>query len=373
MVNVIVVDDEWYTLEEICGLVAKTGWMTVVGRYQNPRQALEGASGLAPQVAFIDVEMPEMDGITLAEKLLETNPSLIVAFITAWDQYAVQAFDLNALDYVMKPIKLERFERMIEKIRGVISLNRPVPSPVLKIQCFGQLEIRIGDVPVKWERAKAQELFAYLVMNHNRYVHKDTIIEDLWPEYEYARALPILQTSICKIRHVFSALKGEVALDYAASKYCLSIHSAECDYFEVERALTGYRKGEQMTYAAVKKASQIIHQGFLTQQGYLWSLEKDEELRKTFTGVLKQIVSDYSQAGAHNATAKYLKLHLQLAPYDEEANWRLLKLYEALGEDQAIASHYLWLQRILKDEYGSLPSERLIQLVNRKRSENPLP
>ena len=364
MIKAIVVDDEWYNLEEISGLVEKTGFMRVEKKYQNPVKALEEVTDISPQVAFIDVEMPEMDGITLAEKLLEKNPSMIVAFITAWDQYAVQAFDLNALDYVMKPIKLERFNRMIEKIRNEIRLKAPLQSIVLRIKCFGQLETSIGGIPVKWERAKAEELFAYLLMNHGRYVHKDTIIQDLWPEYNYAKALPILQTAICKIRSVFSQIKGEVMLDYTGGKYCLSISNAECDYFEVERALSHYKDGDKATYAALEKACVLFDRGLLTQQGYLWSMGKDEELRKKLTLVLKEIISAYSLEGNITEVSRVLKLLTKLAPYEEEANYRLLKTLQEQGDYQEILSHYKWLEKVLKDEYGIVPSGRITEMVN---------
>ncbi len=123
MIKVIVLDDEWYNLEEVCDLVEKTDFMQVAGKYMNPLKALEEASSIHPQVAFIDIEMPEMDGLTFAEKLIEINPETIIAFITSWNQYAARAFDINALDYVMKPIKEERFQRLVEKIRTEISQN----------------------------------------------------------------------------------------------------------------------------------------------------------------------------------------------------------------------------------------------------------
>lgn len=121
MIKTIVLDDEWYNLEEVCDLVEKTGFMQVSGKYMNPLKALEEAASLRPQVAFIDIEMPELDGLTFAERLLEIQPEIMIAFITSWNQYAVQAFELSALDYVMKPIKEERFLKLAEKIQTEIS------------------------------------------------------------------------------------------------------------------------------------------------------------------------------------------------------------------------------------------------------------
>lgn len=138
MIGTIVLDDEWYNLEEICELVEKTGFMQVSGKYMNPLQALEEAPALAPQVAFIDVEMPELDGLTFAEKLLEIHPEVMIAFITSWNQYAVQAFELSALDYVMKPIKEERFMKLAKKIQAEISRKEQLSYAEQVLSLYGK-------------------------------------------------------------------------------------------------------------------------------------------------------------------------------------------------------------------------------------------
>lgn len=123
MIRTMVLDDEWYNLEEVCELVEKTGFMQVSGKYMNPIKALKDVPIVHPQAAFIDIEMPEMDGLAFAKKLLEISPDTIIAFITSWNQYAVRAFEINALDYVMKPIKEERFQKLAEKIQTEINKN----------------------------------------------------------------------------------------------------------------------------------------------------------------------------------------------------------------------------------------------------------
>jgi len=65
--------------------------------------------------------MPEIDGTTLATKFIEINPSVLIVFITAWKQYAAEAFDLDAVDYIIKPIRIERFNQMIEKVKAKVS------------------------------------------------------------------------------------------------------------------------------------------------------------------------------------------------------------------------------------------------------------
>lgn len=367
MIQTIVVEDEWYNLEEISELIEETGFMTVKKKYQNPLMALEDITKICPQVAFIDIEMPELDGLTLAEKILEKDPTIIIAFITAWNQYAVQAFDLNALDYVLKPIKIDRFNRMVQKIQDEINVKQSLKSATLKIKCFDKLETSINDVPIKWERAKAEELFAYLLMNHGRYVHKDIIVENIWNGYEHVKALPILQTSICKIRNIFSRIKEEITLDYSRGSYCLVVKNGKCDYLDFENLLAKYKSGNRYTYEAIDSACSLFGNGFLTKQGYIWNLGKDQELRKKLVVNLKEIILEYSEEENYEELHKYLKSLSILEPHNEEVSYRLLSIYKRLGSNLEILNHYQWLKKILKSEYDMTPSKRIMEIVNNSK------
>ncbi len=165
MIKTIVLDDEWYNLEEVCELVEKTGFMQVTGKYMNPLQALEEAATLAPQVAFIDIEMPELDGLTFAEKLLEIQPEAMIAFITSWNQYAVQAFELSALDYVMKPIKEERFLKLAEKIQAEINRKEQLSYAEQVLSLYGEQRVapaakQLPDFPLTERETQVLALLA---------------------------------------------------------------------------------------------------------------------------------------------------------------------------------------------------------------------
>lgn len=361
MMNAIVVDDEWYISEEIGDLAEGTGLIHVIKKYNNPLKVLEEMPETLPDIAFIDIEMPEIDGITLAERLLEIKPSLIIAFITSWNKYAVQAFEINAIDYIMKPVKPERFGQMVEKIKDRYNMMMLLFSKNLKIKSFGHLETCIGDVPVRWERSKAEEVFAFLLMNHDNYVSKDIIIDNLLPDYEPRKALQLLQTSICRIRNVFSGLKGTVTLDYNCSRYCLSISNAECDLVEVENALSNYMRQEDISVYQIEKAYLMYEKGFLEQQGYLWSMQKNEELRKEFIIIINDILRRYI-SNQSDEQRRFLKYLTELEPYNDGANYHLLISYINNGYDNEALNHYQWLENKLKEEYDTVPSERIIQL-----------
>ena len=114
--NVIIVDDEpagRRSLKESC---AGHSDLTVIGEYGDPQRALEAIRTNRPDLVFLDIQMASMSGIELARAL---DPALlpIIVFVTAFDEYAVEAFDVSAVDYLLKPFDDERFERTIERVR----------------------------------------------------------------------------------------------------------------------------------------------------------------------------------------------------------------------------------------------------------------
>lgn len=142
MIKAIVIEDELYNLHEICSLIEQTGFITVKGKYVNPLHALEHAQSTRPQIAFVDIELPEMDGITLAEKLKEINPNIIIVFITAYYQYAEQVFNINALDFIIKPIQNERFNIMVERIKKRVKEKPILNSSELPIRLFNRQDLK---------------------------------------------------------------------------------------------------------------------------------------------------------------------------------------------------------------------------------------
>lgn len=116
MLDVIIVDDEpagRRTLRDCC---AGESDIRVVGEYGDSHAALDGIRAQPPHVLFLDIQMGSLDGIALARSLAISHPPLIV-FVTAYDQHALEAFDLNAVDYLLKPFDDERFRRTMERVR----------------------------------------------------------------------------------------------------------------------------------------------------------------------------------------------------------------------------------------------------------------
>ena len=121
MISVVIADDEPLARDELTYLLRQCEDIEIVGEATQGTEALEKILALKPDVAFLDIHMPNLDGLTVARKLLEENQNLMIVFATAYDQHAIQAFEVNAVDYLLKPFDEERVLRTVERIRQRVS------------------------------------------------------------------------------------------------------------------------------------------------------------------------------------------------------------------------------------------------------------
>lgn len=120
-IRALVVDDEVPARRRLRRMLESVSDVEVVGEAGDGEEALEAARSLQPDVMFLDVRMPGMDGLTLAQRFTALPP---IVFCTAWNEFAVQAFEVNAVDYLLKPVNPERLQQAIERLKG----RRPVAS-----------------------------------------------------------------------------------------------------------------------------------------------------------------------------------------------------------------------------------------------------
>lgn len=118
----LIVDDEPLAREGLRALLSKDSEVTAIREARNGREAVESVQKDKPDLVLLDVQMPEMDGFAVVEAIgSESMPAVI--FVTAHDQYAIHAFEMNALDYLLKPVMEERFVRAMARAKDRIRLH----------------------------------------------------------------------------------------------------------------------------------------------------------------------------------------------------------------------------------------------------------
>ncbi len=116
MLKAIIVDDEILAINLLETMLKDNGTIDVVGKYLNPLDAIANIPTLKPDILFLDIEMAEMNGIDFASKLGDLTHVLDIIFVTAYEHYAIDAFSVQAIDYILKPIDKARLMKTIERI-----------------------------------------------------------------------------------------------------------------------------------------------------------------------------------------------------------------------------------------------------------------
>ena len=187
--RVLVVDDEPLAVERLQLLLARCPNVTVVGTANEGEAALRIAEAVSPDLVLLDIAMPGMDGIDVARALSDSPVDPAVVFVTAFDNFAVAAFDVAAIDYLMKPVQLDRLERALERVRGHLAGDRrpgqrPTPAHVEEFwvpDLSGLVRIAAGDI----ERITAERDYMRLHVGARSWLIHRTIAkleEDLDPE-----------------------------------------------------------------------------------------------------------------------------------------------------------------------------------------------
>jgi two-component system, LytTR family, response regulator LytT len=125
----VLVDDERLAREELGYLLGQLGGVEVIGEADNGPGAVETVDRLQPDVVFLDVQMPGLTGFEVARRLLDHEAGAQIVFVTAFDQRAIEAFEVNAVDYLLKPVELARLDTAVQRARRRIAAERPSSAP----------------------------------------------------------------------------------------------------------------------------------------------------------------------------------------------------------------------------------------------------
>jgi two-component system LytT family response regulator/two-component system response regulator LytT len=129
MLRAVVVDDEQPARDELCFLLGRIEGVEIVGQAADGVEALRVIEELAPEVVMLDVQMPGLTGFQVARRLVSAGNEANLVFVTAYDRHAIEAFDVNAVDYLLKPVEQGRLETAIDRVRRRIHTERAATRP----------------------------------------------------------------------------------------------------------------------------------------------------------------------------------------------------------------------------------------------------
>ncbi len=215
-IRVLICEDEPLARETLRDFIATQPDLLLVGEATNGREALKLIRALNPELVFMDIQMPEMTGLEVVRQL-ETVPPII--FTTAYDQHAVTAFELNALDYLLKPFTQERFAKAVERAldaqvspaersqtaEGALARSEAEPLTRILVRDRGRIfPLAIDDI----EHLKSDLKYTQITAKGASYLVR-VPLADLEPRLDPERFLRVHRNAIVNLDHVVSMKPDE--------------------------------------------------------------------------------------------------------------------------------------------------------------------
>jgi len=228
--RMIAVDDEPLALRGLVQEIKKVLPECDVAGFTNSFEALTKLSddGLIPDVAFLDIEMPGIDGISMAKRFKDACPKTNIIFVTSYSQYALDAYGLHASGYMMKPVLAEDIRRELDDLRNPVS----AVSSRVRIQTFGNFDIFVDNTPLAFFRTKAKEALAYIISKNGGSVTVAELAAAIWEAREYNRSLQNqVQTVISDMMNTLKEVGIENIIIKRRNNISVDVKKVDCDYY----------------------------------------------------------------------------------------------------------------------------------------------
>ncbi|OOM79044.1 transcriptional regulatory protein YehT [Clostridium puniceum] len=358
MINAIVVDDEALTNEYICKLLRKEG-IKVQG-YTNPHEVLDKLSTYKPDVLFLDIEMPEISGLQLAEKVHAIGYEGEIVFITAYNQYAIDAFEVNAIDYLLKPIISEALNRSIERVKKRI--NSPSHNKEnneykkISISLLGNISLRIGENKrkIRWMTAKSAEIFAFMLLHKDdKEVSKWRLMEAVWSDKDKEKADINLRSTISRLNKTLRENNIEISMISTGNGYALNIieKDIEIDVFKLEDTIFGITEINDKNLEYYESGILGYKHMLLEDIDSEWCYSIRENYHRYFINGAKNLIKYYESINAEPLKIlKIIELIIKYESYDEEMREKALKLYYKIGGRKSAEKYYKEYDELIKND-----------------------
>ncbi|MFD2043767.1 response regulator [Ornithinibacillus salinisoli] len=364
MIKAILVDDEELSIIPLVKKLQKFKDIDIVKTYSNPKQVV--VEDMNFDVVFLDIEMQEMDGLNLAEEILSKNSNIQIVFVTAHSEYAIQAFEIHSIDYLLKPVTTKRLEKTIKRLKESIAAKEqlqvsPLPESQLSIKCFGELQVYYNKQPLSFKTAKAKELFAFLLTYRNTYIHRDKIIEELWPNQDYKKSKTYLHTCLSHVRKLFNSINYSECILFKNQHYCLQMHLKDCDAFLVEDVIKNVTVIDESNIELVKQVIHSYDEPYLDMNGYNWAYEKSQEFHQHIIYLLYKTIEYYKQKDM-NKSLYFLEIQRKLEPYVDENIAQSMELLIKQNNRSEAIKLYQEHRNLITEDLGIEPSETVKKL-----------
>ena len=345
MKQAIVIDDEEIALDVMEIVLQEVGGVTVLGKFRLVSEAIAQSAGIKPDLIFLDIEMPETNGLAASAALLAVFPDADIVYVTAHHQYAVDAFDTKAIGYLLKPVAkhrlvttLERHAELREKAArraagsltpGGERIESPEPSRrTLSLKLLESMELYDADGRlITWRTKKTKEMFGYLWHHGGTPVYRYRILEHLWPDLDAERAQALFHTTMYYVRNTLKLAGCPEMIGFGDERYWMRTDEVACDVTRLEELIGSGRRASH-----AEELLSLYRGDYFETENYSWANSRRYELRAAVTRRIETWAEHELDASLKE---RLLRKLLELHPYEEKYYDHLALHLTLLGDSTA--------------------------------------
>ncbi len=371
LIKAVLIDDEQLALTTLEKKLAEFPDVQVLHCYLGTEFKLHDLHHLDVDVIFLDMEMGELTGLDLADSIQLTYPNIQIVFVTAHADYAVRAFEINSLDYLLKPVTSARLKKTLGRLQEALDQIKGPSTTYLKnseipfeIKCFKEFQCIHNGQPIAFKTTKTKELFAYFVIHRDVPIHRDVLIEALWPDQDYKKSKINLHTCLSYLRKLLNNYGFSDCISLVNHSYIFSLRTISCDLHQFQQLVQSIEKVDESTIHFIHECIELYKGPLFELNHYDWANAIAARISSDYLGVLDK-AAQYFAATDSSKMLYYLQLQLPLFPYDDKKVAKCMSLLIEQGYRNEAIKLYIDFKNRLEKDLNVAPSSELDELYHR--------
>ncbi len=364
----IIVDDEKSMLLIMRKMLAKLQEVEIAGIFQDTGDAFRFLKDNPVDLIFVDIRMPEESGLEFARRIAADSIPGALVFLTSYKEYALEAYDVCAFDYIMKPIDQERLTRTVRRAMQRHELKEPDssrPSGRLSVYGMGGLELRNGSgEPVQLNSSKCAELLSFLLLHHHHSISKWRIMEEVFRGMPPHNAEAYLNTTVYKLRRVLEAQGAAEVIITHNEGYSIDTKAFYVDFLDFEDRIKNLSVIDSSNLGEAMITESLYAGELFGDKGYCWSLPERERLALLYKRFGKTICGYLIKTGALTQSVYILKKLLAQNILDRDINCLMMHAYAAQRDIVSLAKQYELYTKTLQRELGITPDSMITEFYH---------
>lgn len=335
--NLLIVDDEIYAAQLLHRHLSQLAPDAQLYTANNGLEAKAILETTVIDLAFLDIEMPEISGLELAKYIKEAHSHTVIIFVTAHSGHALEAFRVDAIDYLTKPILKEDVSKALEKAYKFKQPEKPSADLVIAVQCYGfkDLSIRTGtQQDMKWPTLKCKELMAFLCYNSDTAgVSKWKLYDLLWPDKDDSKNDLNLRSTAHRLNKALTSAAVPLRVKSAKNTYSLEGPPLYTDLKHLQTINSSplsTSPSPDVLLAHINFMEGCYNGEFLEFMDNEWQVDMAAMASRMRLSATEKIISEAFKRNLHLQTQRLLQLPVKAYPYTEPLQLLMIELIRKL-------------------------------------------